>query len=141
MDLYIGSQIFRDVDIPILWGSRAIVQDERNRLAVIDLEGDSAFPEVIGDEPAPGIEFVPTSNGFKVMRDGEPIYEFDRERRTITGISVNLPEIEIKKHRTRVGSNVIQGGNIAGFGVGIVVRGDGFAIGAPLPDGLADLKI
>ena len=141
MNLQMGSQIFRDVQIPLLWGSRAVVQDQERRLSVIDLSGGIAKLEIVGDKPAPGIEFVPTVEGFEVLADGEPVYSYNPDRKTLTSLALGLPECEIGASHTRVGSNIFSGNIVSGFGVGIKVSSKELAVGAPLPPGLAKLVI
>jgi hypothetical protein len=136
-----GSQVFRGVTIPLLWGNRAIVQDHEGRLSIIDVGGAVARPEVVGDHPAPGIEFVPTADGFEVMQDGKPLYSYSPSTRTVTGISLSLPPCQIGDAEIRVGTNVFSGNVIVGFDIGIAVSESGISMGAPLPHGLAKLIV
>ena len=136
-----GSQSFRNVEIPILWGKRAILQDKKDRISIISLEGEKAEIEVLGNKPAPKIEYELISNGFKIMRLGKDIYSFNPHSRTITGLSLMLPEIEIGGDSIRIGSNMFSGNMVSGFGVGIVVDERGIGMGAPLPEGLAKLVV
>jgi hypothetical protein len=141
MDLQMGSQTFIDVKIPLLWGSRAVLQDQQGRLSVIDLSGDTAKLEILGDKPAPGIEFLPSVDGFQILSDGKALYNYNPEEKTLTSIDLGLPDCQIGRWQIRVGSNVFSGSTAIGFGVGIAVREDGVAMGAPLPPGLAKLVI
>lgn len=141
MNLRIGSQTFVDVQIPLLWGSRAVLQDEQGRLSVIDLGSDIAKLEIVGDRPAPGIGFLPSIDGFKILSNGEPVYSYNPEEKTLTMIASELPECQISQSRIRVGSSKFSGNVIVGFGVGIAVTEDRIAIGAPLPTGLAKLVV
>lgn len=88
MNLSIGGQEFRDVEIPLLWGERAVLQDLQGRMSVIYLGGKSAIPEIIGDVPSPEVEFLPTANGYKILRDGAPVYSLDIENKILRGISL-----------------------------------------------------
>ena len=49
MNLRMGRQVLMNVQIPLLWGERAIIQDKRNRISIIDLSGDKARIEVLAD--------------------------------------------------------------------------------------------
>jgi len=141
VNLNMGSHSFRNVEIPILWGKRAILQDKKGRISIISLEGEKAELEILGNKPAPKIEYELVSNGFKIMRFGKDVYSFNPNSRTITGLSLMLPEIEIGRDGIRIGSNMLSGGMVSGFGVGIVVDEHGIAMGAPLPEGLARLVV
>lgn len=143
MRIRMGSQVFADVAIPILWGTRAVLQDKKGRLSIIDLSRTEAKLEVLGNKPATGIEFRPISGGgFEILEVGSPLYSFDPATKTITGITLPLPECQISDNETRIGTNRISNSTIIGFGVGIHVMPDGgMAIGAPLPPGLAKLRV
>lgn len=141
MNLIMGSQSFIDVQIPLLWGTRAIVQDKKGRISIIDLAGDKANIEVLGDKPAPGTEFVPTNEGFDILDDGELIYCYNPEKRTLNSSQLGLPDCEIGESQTRIGSSFFSGNIIRGGGVGIRVTRDGISIGAPLPSGLAEFIV
>ncbi len=141
MNLKMGSQRFVNVQIPLLWGTRAVVQDESGRLSVIDLTGDTAKLEILGDKPAPGVTFLPTIDGYTILYDDKQLYMYNPKEKTLTGIDLGLPECQIKPWEIRIGSNVFSGNIIAGSGVGIVVRESGMAMGAPLPSGLAKLVV
>ena len=141
MNLKMGSQVFHDVQVPLLWGSRAVLQDNQGRLSLIDLGGDKAKLEIVGDKPAPGIEFTPVSNGFKIFNKGNAIYIYYPEEKRLISIDLELPECQLSEWEIRVGSNVFSGNVIAGFGVGIAVTKDGISMGAPLPPNLAKLVI
>lgn len=139
MNLKMGSQTFINVKVPLLWGSRAVLQDQQDRLSVIDLSGDTAKLEILGDKPAPGIEFLPSVDGFKILSNGKALYNYNPEEKTLTSIDLGLPDCQIGRWQIRVGSNIFSGCTVVGAGVGIVVTEDGCAMGAPLPPGLAKL--
>jgi len=141
MNLQMGGQIFRDVQVPLLWGSRAVLQDKLGRLSLIDISGETAKLEIIGDKPAPGIEFVPVIEGFKIFDSGRPLYVYNPKEKILSSIDLGLPDCQIGQWEIRVGSNVISGNVVEGFGVGIAVMKDGIAMGAPLPPSLAKLVI
>jgi hypothetical protein len=50
MNLQMGDQVFVNVQIPLLWGEKAIIQDEHNRLSVLDLSGARTPIELFADE-------------------------------------------------------------------------------------------
>jgi hypothetical protein len=139
--LEMGNQRFENVEIPLLWGKRAILEDKKGRISIISLEGAEAVIEILGNKPAPNIQYEPIEDGFKIIVDGQELYSFDPKRRTITGLSLKLPECEIQSTGIRVGSNMFSGNTVIGFGVGIVVDERGIGMGAPLPEGLAKLVV
>jgi hypothetical protein len=142
MNLVMGSNVFRDVTIPVLWGTRAILQDKEGRISIIDLAGKQASLEILGDQPAPGVEFRPTIDGFSVLRNGDALYRYNPSEKVITGIHLNLPECQIGKYETRVGTNVFSNNAFAGMSVGFMVKEDGISIGvSQLPPELADLIV
>ena len=92
MNLRMGSKDFRDVTIPVLWGKRAILQDRKGRIAVIDLSGDKARPELVGDQPAPGVEFEPTADGFIIVDQGDELYSYTPSEKLLQGLKLRLSE-------------------------------------------------
>lgn len=141
MNLRMGGQVFQDVQIPLLWGERAVIQDRQGRLSVIDLSGEEARLEVLADEPAPGIAFRPRIDGIVILSDETELYHYDPREKLLTGITLELPECQISPWATRVGSNQFMGNVFSGFGVGIAVTKDGIALGTPVPPRLAKLVI
>ena len=139
MNLKMGSHLFIGVQIPLLWGTRAVVQDQQERLSVIDLEGDRAKIEILGDKPAPGVEFVPNIDGFDILSEGTPLYRFNPKTKTLTGIRLQLPECQIDERQIRIGTNIFSANMVSGSDVGIVVNENGIGMGARLPAGLAKL--
>jgi len=142
MNLKMGSQIFRNVQIPLLWGKRAIVEDSENKLSIISLEGKEAKVEILADTPAPMIEYEIIEDGFKILSEGKGLYIFSPKRRTITGVCLKLPECEISDGGIRIGSNSFSHNTVMGEGVGIVVdEMGGVGLGGPIPANLAVLSI
>lgn len=142
MKIRMGNQDFVDVTIPVLWGQRAVVQDRRGALSVIDLGGSTARLEILADKPAPGAEFVPEDEGFVVRQSGEDLYSYVPATKTLTPIALKLLPVQIQASGTLVGTNFFSGNVISGYGVGIYVReGGGIGVGAPLPPGLAKLMV
>jgi hypothetical protein len=141
MNLRMGSQIFVNVQIPLLWGQRAVVQDDRERLSILDLSGESARVEVLADEPAPGVGFSPRLDGIVILQDGVELYNYNPREKTLSSLSLELPEVQISSTGTRVGSNWFSGNVVVGSGVGLAVYKEGISLGAPLPQKLAKLSV
>lgn len=141
MNLNMGSQKFEDVKIPLLWGKRAILEDKTGRISIILLDGTKAVLEVLGNEPAPNIQYELIEGGFKVILNGQELYSFNKERRVIKGLSQKLPECEIQGGSIRIGSNILSGNKAVGFGVGIAVYEQRIVMGTDLPEGLARLVV
>lgn len=141
MKCRIGSQVFVDVQIPVLWGKRAILQDASARLSVIDLSGDKARPEIMGDEPADGVEFVPTVDGFAICCSGKEMYRYSPNDKRLVGKAVGLPDCQITEEWIAVGNNRYSGSTVVGSPVGILVTENLVSMGAPLPPGLAELEL
>ena len=141
MNLRMGSYSFSNVQIPLLWGDRAVVQDKKGRLSIIDLSGEKARIEILADEPAPSVSFRPRVDGIVILQGGTELYSYNPREKSISSITLGLPQVEIGPHRTRVETNEFFGGSIFGFAVGIAVTKDGISLGAPLPPGLAKLTI
>ena len=141
MNLNMGNQRFENVQIPLLWGKRAILEDEQNRISVISLDGTEATLEILGGKPAPGIKYELIEHGFKIFENDVELYSFDPEKNIITGLTLKLPECEIHSSGIRVGTNSFSGNMVSGFGVGIIVDERGMGMGAPLPEGLAKLQV
>lgn len=140
MKLTMGSQTFADVQVPILWGTRAVIQDKGARLSVIDLSGSTPKLEILGDKPAKGVEFLPTSDGFNILMDGEGLYSYNPDQKLLTSISLGLPNCRISESQIQVGSNTFSYNTIAGFEVGILVTKDHISLGAALPPDLTRLS-
>jgi hypothetical protein len=103
------------------------------------LSGEAARVEILGDKPAPGVEFAPSLDGFQVLAGGDVLYNYNPTERILTGVRLPLPECQISPTRTRIGSNTFSSNTVTGFEVGIRVTEDGIAIGARLPSKLAAL--
>ena len=141
MNLNMGSQRFEGVKILLIWGKRAILEDKTSRISIILLDGAKAVLEVLGNKPAPNIQYELIEDGFKVILNGQELYSFYKKRRIIKGLSRKLPECEIQSGGIRVGSNILSGNKGIGFGVGIAVYEQRIVMGSPLPEGLAKLVV
>ena len=142
MKMNIGGNIFSNVQIPLLWGGKAILQDENGGLSIIDLNGKTAMPQIIGNEPAENVEYKTIPGGVVIEEnDGIPGLEFYAEDKIIKDPTGKLPECEISTRGVRVGGSFMQSNMVVGAPVGIVVDETGLGIGAPLPPGLAKLSV
>lgn len=141
MNLRMGSQVFMSVQIPLLWGDRAIVQDAHDRLSVVDLSGGSAHVEVLADEPAPGVDFNLRFDGVVILRNGVELYSYNPREKTLSSLSLGLPEVQISATGTRIGTNWFSGNVVMGSGVGMAVGREGISFDAPLPAKLATLTL
>jgi hypothetical protein len=136
-----GSQDYMDVQIQLLWGERAIIVDERGRLSVVDLSGERAQVEVLADEPAPGVAFRPDLGGIVILKDKIELYTYNPGEKTISSLSLGLPDVQISPSGTRVGNNWFSGNVFSGSGVGLSISRDGISLAAPLPSKLAKLAV
>ena len=134
MDLRMGSHLFRGVTILLLWGKRAIIQDKQERLSVIDLSGSKARIEVLGDNPAPGVDFAPTFSGFKIFENGVALYHYEPAGKWLQSLSLDLPDCEVTPLGIRVGESIFSNNYIN-------VSSEGIGIEASLPPGLAKLVV
>lgn len=141
MDIRLGSQIFSGVQIPLLWGKRAVLSHPSGALSVIDIGGEFAFPEIVSDEPWNQVEYTEKEDGFVVYRGDKQSYFYSPTRKLFRDMIGTLPECEISKDHIRIGTNKVGGGMISGFGVGIGVSENGFFMGGPIPPGLAELRL
>jgi hypothetical protein len=139
MDLWIGSQSLRDVDVTLLWGSRAIVQDRQGKLSVVDLSLRPARLEILRDRPAPGINFVPTIGGFRILSYPDGSYDYNPKDKILTSGAGDLPNCQIDGQFIRVGTSVLQRGEAFGVGIGPRVTADQIAFQLGLPQEIAEL--
>jgi hypothetical protein len=141
MNIRMGSQVYRDVQIPLLWGERAIIVDEHGRLSIVDLSGERAHVEVLADEPAPGVGFRPELDGIVIVKEGTELYKYNQGGKTISSLGLGLPDIQISVEGTRVGTNWFSRNVFVGSGVGLAVSKEGISLAAPLPSKLARLEV
>jgi hypothetical protein len=141
MNIYMGGQLFAHVQIPLLWGSRAVIQDMQGRLSIIDLSGNKAKLEIVGDKPAPGVAFRPIVEGYEILDEKSPLYTYFPSEKLLRSKSLGLPDCQIEPDAIRVGTNMFSGNIVEGIGVGIVVTESGIGMGAPIPKALAELIV
>lgn len=141
MDIRFGSQLFFGVQIPLLWGTRAVIGHPNGEMSIIELSGDVAKPEIVMNSPWQGIEYAEKEDGLIIYSEGKAAYFYSPPRKIIRDLSGKLPECEISKDRVRIGTNTISNSTIHGFQVGMGVTESGFFIGGPAPKGLAPLIV
>lgn len=141
MNIQIGSQTFMNVKIPLLWGERAVIGHVSGALSIIYLGEASASPEVVGDQPAIGVDFSERDEGFVILKDEKEAYFYSPNKKLLRDLSGTLPECVITARGIRVGSSTFEGNVVSGFAVGIGVTEKGFFMGGPIPEGLAPLLI
>lgn len=141
MNIKFGSQTFVGVQIPLLWGTRAVIGHADGAISIIDLGGETAKPEIVANSPWQGIEYAESEDGFKIYSAGRVLYFYSPHRKIIRDLVGNLPECEISSDRIRVGTNTISSSMIRGFQVGVGVSENGFFMGGPAPKGLAPFVV
>ncbi len=142
MDFRLRGQFFANVKVPVLWGSRAILQDEQGHLSIINLEGDSPILEVIDDQPAASANFSPRTEGYVILdNEGGELYSVNPKSKSLTPTGLRLPPVTVGKRELHIGTNVFEGNMVVGIGVGILVTESGIALGGPLPRTLATLRV
>jgi|GEM_PF-1665546 hypothetical protein len=141
MNLKLGTQIFAQVQIPLLWGKRAVIGHSNGALSLVYLGGVVATPEIVADKPAVGIEYSERDEGFVIFLDGKESYFYSPAKKLLRDLAGSLPECEISSAGIRVGNSHFQGNMIIGSQVGIGVTEQGFFMGGPIPEGLAPLLV
>jgi hypothetical protein len=132
VDIQLGEQVLRNVQIPLLWGSRAISQDRQGHLSVVDLS-EGIRVEILDDRPVPDLPIARNGHGFDVLLDGKPLYHYDPEEKTLASAELGLPECQVSRRFVRVGANRFGINSVIGSGIGIVVTPAETSIGAPIP--------
>lgn len=131
-----GDNIFHNISIPLLWGSRAIFEDANGKISIVEISKEPKI-EILNNEPAPNIKFSPLIEGYKIFQDGELAYIFEPRGKIFKSINLGLPDCQIFPDGIRIGSSKFFGNNIGNFGVGISINQKGISMGDPLP---AELK-
>ena len=141
MDLNMGNQIFRNVEIPLLWGERAVIADNDGQTSIISLAGEKAKIEILNGHPAPDIKYEMIEGGYTIIENDEELYTYYPETNLITGSALNLPDCQISGDMIKIGGSTFQGNTVVGSPVGIHVSEKGMSMGSPLPPGLAKLVL
>jgi hypothetical protein len=139
MDIRVGTQILEDVGIPVVWGDRAIVQHSERRLSVIDSRSQPARLEILKDQPAPGVNFVPTLSGFRILPFRGGAYEYNKTDKTLTSATNDLPECQIGEDYVRVGSGIVHKNPDHRTDASLLVTASDVRLVNRLPDMLAEL--
>jgi hypothetical protein len=132
VNLKIDNHTLENIRIPVLWGDRAIIQESNNRLSVIDTDGLNPTLEVLRNQPAPGIGFIPTMFGFQVLRSPD-VYEFKVRDRTFSTQTLGLPDVEIDEFYIRVGAEIYSNLRAIEPIVTLHVQSDHVDVGVPIP--------
>lgn len=137
VNLQIANQSFQDVRIPLQWGDRLILQEPNRALSVVYLGGGVPTLEILRNQPAPGVGFLPTWSGFQILSFPRDVYEFNVLERSFSSPTLGLPDVQIDEFYVRVGAQIFP--NLAGFGesAGLQVTRSGITAGEPMPINLA----
>jgi hypothetical protein len=142
MDFRIRDQFFANVKVPVLWGSRAILQDQHGHLSIVNLDADGVVLEVIDDQPGPGANFAQLTEGYVILDvEGAKLYAVNPKTKSLIPYMLRLPSVTVGVRELRLGPNVFPGNMVVGIGVGMVVTESGIALGGPLPQALAALRV
>lgn len=139
MNIRMGNQLFLEINVPLLWGTRAVLQHADGRLSVIDLSGEVARTEILADEPNDGVAYEPTFDGYIILEDTSRLYSYSPQEKQLTSMALDLPDCQVTSNGIRVGSNLFSGNVVSGVEVGIGVTADSVFFGGPLPENLARL--
>ncbi len=139
MDIRVGNRVLKDVDVPLLWGNRAVIQHRLGNLSVIDLGSRPARLEILEDQPAPGVSFAPTISGFRILASPDGPYNYNPKDRTLASWSGNLPDCQIDEQYVRVGESVLGRSATFGADVGPRVTSNRVIFELSLPAELAEL--
>jgi hypothetical protein len=140
MNTRLGNNEFGGVEIPLLWGTRAVFPDSEGHLSIIDLGGRDAKLEIILDKLAPDIEFIPTSDGSSIILAAhKKLYSYNPSVKRLSNISLNLPDCEIDNDSIRVRGLYISGNIVVGGAVGLKIDENDVVMATDLPPGLANL--
>jgi hypothetical protein len=139
MNFQIGSNSI-DGGVPLLWGSRAVIQDKNGKLTIVDLATTPPKLEILGDRPAAGIVYTPTvGDGFTVLNGDRALYTYSPAEKTLTGEAIPLPQCQILEDSVRIGQGRFSGNVAVGCEVGLLVTEQGVGFGASMPPELARL--
>ncbi len=142
MKLRIGGNSFSDVTIPVLWGTRAVLQHESGSLSVINLGASRPRVEVLKDKPAPKAHFTPVFGGFSILSEfNEELYSYSPDDKRLTSKDLDLPDCQVLEDVIRIGTNTFSKSMVAGYDVGILVTNGSIALGAALPSDLGELVV
>ena len=104
----------------MLWGSRLILQEPDGRLAVLNLDPGAARLEVLRNQPAPGMGFVPLRYGFRIIASASHYDVYPQEGLFFNSSVSALPDVQIDQFYIRVGSQLFP--NVGGYDGQPVIR-------------------
>ena len=140
MDIEIGSNRFADVAIPLLWGTKAVIQTASG-VSVIELAGPRAQLEILAGRPADGALYTEVAGGFEITSEYGISFVFQTTPTSLRDPQGVLPDCVIDEHGITVGGSRFSGNVFSGSAVGLLVTDDRISIAAPLPDGLVRLVV
>ena len=141
MNLKIGMWTFTKVQIPLLWGSRVVLDDREGRISVVDLSGDTATVEIIGDRPAFGVDISMDLDSLTILCEGSGLYRYTIEQKLLSSLDLGLPDCQIGRNWIRVACNAFLGTTMSRLGTITAITKDGIVEGASLPPELSEFII
>ncbi len=138
MNFTIGGQEFFDVDVPLLWGKRAFVEDIMGKMSIIALDDNQAVIEVLADQPTANVQHETADDKLTISVDGKALYTYEPGTKTVVGIELGLPQCQIQAEGISVGIYNYYGKTASGANVSVAVDDIDTHIGAPLPEVLAN---
>lgn len=140
MDFRICGQFFSNVRVPVLWGSRAILRDQKGHISILNLEGSRPILEVIDDRPA-GPNASPKTESYAILDgEGRQLYSVNPTTKSLTPIALRLPPVRLGERELCVGTHAFEV-NMVGVGVGIIVTETELTLGGQLPPVLGNLRV
>jgi hypothetical protein len=140
MDFRICGQFFSNVRVPVLWGSRAILRDQKGHISIVNLEGSSPILEVIDDRPV-GPNASPKTESYAILdEEGRQLYSVNPTTKSLTPIALRLPSVTLGERELYLGTHVFEV-NMVGVGVGLLVTETELTLGGQLPPALGNLRV
>ncbi|MBI3410417.1 MAG: hypothetical protein HY040_18925 [Planctomycetes bacterium] len=143
MNFQLGSNQIFGAWVPLLWGTRAVLQDNQRRISVIECSSNPPRLEILWDSPAAEIEYTPTmeDGGVTILGGGRQLYSYNPGNKALTSITLGLPECQILEDGIRVGTNIFSGNVTFGSAIGFHVTQHGVGMGANFPPELGRLMV
>jgi hypothetical protein len=120
MDRITARELLRSARAPLLWGSRLILQEPDGRLSVLNIEPGATRLEVLRNQPAPGMGFVPLRYGFRIVAFDTRYDVYPHEGLFFNSAAPDLPDVQIDQLYIRVGSQIFP--NVGGYDGRPVIR-------------------
>jgi hypothetical protein len=141
MDFRISGQFFSNVQVPLLWGSRAILRDQKGHLSIVNLDDEGARLEVVDDKPAAGANVLLGADTYVILdSQSRRLYSVDPISKSLTAILLRLPPVTFGERELRLGLHAFEV-NMVGVEVGILVTESAVVLGGLLPSALATLRV